>query len=81
MNPARQRLMKMMADILGVNSDEISDDSSMETVENWDSLKHMELIGSIEEEFEIPLLSADEIVEMTTVVEIMRVLKTKGIDI
>ncbi len=75
------QLKEIMADILSIGANEINDDSSMETVESWDSLKHMELIVSIEEEFQMPPLSADEIVEMTSVAKIKIVLKAKGLDI
>jgi acyl carrier protein len=53
----------------------------METVESWDSLKHIELVVSLEEEFEISQLSTDEIVEMISVAEIKRTLRNKGVDI
>jgi acyl carrier protein len=67
--------------VLNIREDEIDDDSSMETVESWDSLKHIELVVSLEEEFEISHLSTDEIVEMISVAEIKRTLRNKGVDI
>lgn len=50
----------------------------MKDVEAWDSLKHMELIVSVENTFGIEL-SFDEIVAMQTVSEIKRVLRQKGV--
>lgn len=73
-------MKRILSNILHVEEDEINDDSSMNTLKNWDSQKHIEIVVSIEEEFEIPQLSMDEIVEMTSVVEIRRILKSKKID-
>ena len=46
-------------------------------VEAWDSLKHMELVVSLEEAFGMQL-TFDEIVAMQSVGEIKRVLRAKG---
>ena len=40
-----------MAIVLEIDPLEIDGDSSMDTIEAWDSLKHMDLILSLEEEF------------------------------
>ncbi len=76
-----QKLNRIFMNILNVTEGEINDDSSMKTLRNWDSLKHMELITTFEEEFAIPQLSMDEIVEMTSVAKIKRILRSKGVDI
>ena len=49
----------------------------MADVEAWDSLKHMELIASLEEQLGIQL-SFEEIVSMRSVADIKRVLNSKG---
>lgn len=74
-----QKLRKIMADLFNIKQDQVDDDLSMENTEAWDSLKHIELIFSIEEEFEIPELTMDEIVEMTSVAGIKRILGSKAI--
>ena len=50
----------------------------MKDLEAWDSLKHMELIVSLENKFGIEL-SFDEIVAMQTVSEIKQVLRQRGV--
>lgn len=74
-----QKLRKIMADLFNIKQDQVDDDLSMENTEAWDSLKHMELIFSIEEEFAIPELTMDEIVEMTSVAGIKRILRSKAV--
>ena len=71
------KVMKLVADILKMHIEEISDDLSMKDVEVWNSLKHMELVVSIEEVFGIEL-TFDEIVAMLTVRGIKEVLIGRG---
>ncbi len=55
MNDLNQRLRLVIADVLGVAPSAITEESSPETLEQWDSLRHMSLIVALEEEFEITL--------------------------
>ena len=72
-------LKKLLSDIFEIKEDEIADEISMKTIENWDSLKHMELIVSIEEKFNIRL-TADEIISMIDYKGIKNVLKNRGVE-
>ena len=47
------RLKKVMANVFGEKSEGISEESSMDTIEKWDSLRHLNLILALEEEFEV----------------------------
>lgn len=71
-------LRKLLSNIFEIKEDEITHGLSMKTVESWDSLKHMELIVSVEEEFSIRL-TADEIVLMIDYKGIKNVLKKRGV--
>lgn len=75
-----KKLKKLIAEVLRVKEKEINDDLSITKTEVWDSLKHMELIVVIEENFAIQL-TADEIIAMVNMKEIKRVLKKKGVNI
>ena len=76
-----QVLKKIMARLFKVEEGTINDDSSISNIKAWDSLKHIELITSIEEEFKIPALYMEEIIKMTNMREIKAVLRSKGVDI
>lgn len=52
-------LKDVMATVLGIAADSINDDTSMDTVEAWDSIKHMNLVLAIEEEFGISIPDED----------------------
>ncbi|HEX8572066.1 MAG TPA: phosphopantetheine-binding protein [Allosphingosinicella sp.] len=49
------RLKQVVADVLEVDPAAIGPDFSMDTVEQWDSLRHMTLVLSIEDEFGITI--------------------------
>ena len=50
--------------LFDINENDINDESSIDNVKGWDSLKHMEFIFAIEEEFKIKPLTADQVSEM-----------------
>ena len=54
------RIKNVMSVVFDIPVDQIKDNSSADTIESWDSLKHMNLVVALEEEFEIELTD-DEI--------------------
>jgi acyl carrier protein len=70
------RLKQILARLLGIPEGSITAASSPASIPKWDSLAHMNLVVSIEEEFQIQL-SDDEIPRMTSVGAILDILKTK----
>ena len=57
------RIKYVMSTVFEIPVEQIKDDSSPDTIESWDSLKHMNLVVALEEEFEIEFMD-DEIIEM-----------------
>ena len=47
------RIKKVMSNVFNINVDSINNESSPDNIENWDSLKHMNLIVALEEDFDI----------------------------
>jgi acyl carrier protein len=68
---------KLLSEVLQMPASMITEDLAMKDVVSWDSLKHMELIASLEQSFGIEL-SFDDIIAMQSVSEIKRVLREKG---
>lgn len=58
----------VVASILDVSAEEVSDDLGPETNGNWDSLNHMNIITAVEKEFDIAMSMADvqSIVDFST---------------
>jgi acyl carrier protein len=67
-----------MAAVLGVPADILIDEASPETVSDWDSMGHLNLVMALESEFGVSL-SAEEALEMRNVAAIRRVLQTRGV--
>ena len=57
------KIKNVMAAVFDISVDKITDKSSPDNVKSWDSLKHMNLILALEEEFSIEF-SDDEIIEL-----------------
>lgn len=68
----------LLSEVLQMPASNITDDLAMKNVDAWDSLKHMELIVLLEQNFAVEL-SFDEIVAMQSVGQIKHVLKEKGV--
>jgi acyl carrier protein len=51
-----EKLLKnTVAGVLGVSPDDINDDSSMDNLHEWDSVKHLNLVLAIEEVFGVSM--------------------------
>lgn len=48
-------LKQVMATMLNVDVSTINEDSSMDTLPSWDSLRHMNLVIALEEEFKVTI--------------------------
>lgn len=48
-----------MAQIFNIDIDKITAESSPESIRRWDSLKHMQLVLAIEDEFDITFADDD----------------------
>ena len=62
-NKIEERIKNVMSAVFEISGVEIKNDSSPDTIESWDSLKHMNLIVALEEEFEMEFTD-DEILDM-----------------
>lgn len=54
-----ERIKKTMSSILMVPSESLTENSSKDNVEGWDSLKHMNLLLALEEEFKVTIPDED----------------------
>lgn len=72
------RLVQLFAQGLGIDTAHLSDQSSPETVEQWDSLAATRIIAALESEFDVRL-STKEILQMRTIGGAREVLRGKGV--
>ena len=57
------KIKTIMSEILDIAVEDIDENATPDTVEDWDSLNHMNLVLALEEEFGI-LFDDDEILEL-----------------
>lgn len=72
------KIREIMAQVFNVPEVSIDSLSSPDTIESWDSLKHMNLVTALEEEFNIRF-TYEQISEMLNFSLIIEVLKENGI--
>ena len=76
----QKKLIQLLMDLFNINEEE-ANNASMNSISTWDSLSHIELMMTIEEEFNIPKITPDEIVSMTSTESIKQILRNKGVEI
>jgi acyl carrier protein len=61
------RLQRLLADLFALSEDDITLTTSSETLSEWDSIKHLQLMLMLEEEFHVQV--SPETMEQLTSVE------------
>jgi acyl carrier protein len=71
-------LIQLFAETLQIDPAELNDNSSPDTVKQWDSLSAMRLVVAIEEKFNVRL-STKEIMKMSTIGRARQTLQSKKV--
>ncbi len=71
------RIKQVMANTFGVAFEKIHANASINDFEEWDSLRHLELMPALELEFEVRM-STDTIVQLTSLESIQDFLRKQG---
>ena len=66
MSSTLDQVRTIASDIFSVPADKITADSSPQTIENWDSMQHLNLVLAVEEKFGVQL-SPEEVEQMKSV--------------
>lgn len=69
-----EKVIKIMKDVLEM--DEVSMNISQDNCENWNSLRHLNLVSELEDEFDVEF-EPEEIAEMKSVNSIIEIIKEK----
>jgi len=72
-----KKLKEIIATVLSVDISKIDEGASSETIENWDSLRHMKLMIALEDEFSLEF-DDDEIMRMFDYKAVLEVLLKKS---
>lgn len=57
--PNEDAIKQVLATVFGLPADVIAEGSSMDTIESWDSIRHMNLVLALEEEFGVSIPDED----------------------
>ena len=75
-----KKLYQIIGKILDVPASEINDESSPETIENWDSFNSLMLADELESEFNVSF-TLEEIIDSANVTAIKKHLKNHGVSL
>ena len=75
-----EKLYGIIAKVMDISIDEITDNSSPETIPSWDSFNSYILLDELESEFKTEF-TIDEITETKNVSDIKKHLKTHGVNL
>ncbi len=70
------RIKQVISDVFNIDVNSVNNKTSTKNIENWDSLKHMNLIIALEEEFNIEF-SDEEILTSMNYESILTILEGK----
>ena len=74
MNKIKDKLRRILTEVLELNPNKLPEIIDVENSENWDSLGHFQIIRKIEKEFNIEI-EADKVVKLLGEKEILDYLK------
>ena len=78
MTVTEYKLKKVLADVFKIETTAVNEDTSVDTVERWDSLNHLNLILALESEFGVSF-SEEQSVEIMNYQLIKMVLQEHGV--
>jgi acyl carrier protein len=78
MTSNEKRFREIVASILGISPEQVTDGLSADAVDTWDSLNHISLIGALEQEFGIRL-PAENMVESQSIPQLRALLAEHGV--
>ena len=75
-----RKIFDLIGNVLNIDPSQISDETTQDDIENWDSLNSLLIIDEIEREFNIKI-SINEIIEINQVADIRQILKRHNVDV
>ena len=70
------RVKEVFCSIMDITSDELPEDATPDTIESWDSIRHLKLVLALEEEFDIEL-DEDEVDGLLSVSQFVQAIEAE----
>ena len=74
------RLKKVFTNVLDISPDTDWDSLKYRGAEQWDSVAHMQLVGEIEETFDV-MLETSDVLAMSSFTEAIKILQRHGVSL
>lgn len=74
-----QKLKSSFIDGLGLGADHIVEKLEYRSIQEWDSVGHMQLVSQIETDFDI-MLETQDVIDMSSFGKAMEILKKYGVE-
>ena len=78
MPSVEERTRTLVAEVFGLPVEQVTLETSQQTIEDWDSLNVLNVLMAIEGEFDVTV-SPEEVASFVSVEKILEVLRTKGV--
>ena len=75
-----QRIRNVFSHALAIPEELVNEELLYSSVKEWDSVAHMALVAALEEEFEI-MLDTEEVIDMSSFMVAVEILKKHGINV
>lgn len=75
-----EKYNEIFINCLEIGEEELNDDLTYNTIENWDSVGHMQLIADLEEAFDI-MMETDDIIDFSSYGKGKEILKKYSVEI
>ena len=66
----KEQIFEIIANVLGMDKKDVTEDLSMENTEKWDSLAHLMIVGEIEEKLKINI-PLEKVIEISTIQDLL----------
>jgi acyl carrier protein len=76
---SQHQLKQIFIDSLGISDDTQWDTLAYRSIEQWDSVAHMQLVGEIEDAFDI-MIDTQDVIDMSSYNETVRILGKYGVE-
>jgi len=74
-----EKYQKVFKDAFGVSSEVLNEEFTYNSIPEWDSVGHMGMIASLEEEFSI-MMETEDIIDFSSYLAGIKILKKYGVE-
>ena len=78
MQSSETKLRQIFADVFGVDANSIDENSSVDTIDKWNSFNHMKLVLALEEQYDVRF-QTNQTIEMLSYPLVKAVLGEHGV--